>query len=145
MKGFDNGFKNAFVNSVCENAYLHVLEDIKELDYDDTVSKCTYCKLPYNGQFCCICDKGWCGRDYYCKRPFDDQGVLEKCLNGCNECLPKCHVCNDFLCFFAMCCDRLTKGLRCRDCSVLLCIKHTISINGFNYCELHIPKKKIKI
>jgi hypothetical protein len=144
MKGFDNGFKNAFVNSVCNHAYLRVLEDIAKTDSkDNMVFKCSHCNLFYNGNFCDRCEEGWCERDYYCKKPSNEHGVFDYCPNVCNACLPKCHVCKKAICFYENCC--MSKGSICSDCRIMVCLIHTIIVKGVNCCEIHADERIKKL
>jgi hypothetical protein len=70
-------FCKGFVEKVCNHAYLRVLEEIKQLNFNKSIQQCSSCCLPFEGNICRGCNKTWCGREYYCKKT--EKGVFYRC------------------------------------------------------------------
>lgn len=66
----DNRFVDTLCNKISLCANNRLIEDLKKMDLRrNNIIKCTYCKLPFEGDFCSECKYKWCGREYYCPEP----------------------------------------------------------------------------
>lgn len=147
---FCKGLVDFVVEKVCNHAYLRVLEEIKQLEFnvkDVSIEQCSSCHLPFQGSACQECNSTWCGREYYCKKP--TSGVFDKCLNACTDCLSTCHICNVQLCYFSFsCCNSgLSRGAQCAACNKYTCVNDSESENTVFLCKpcYYKNSKKIKL
>jgi hypothetical protein len=58
-------------------------------------------------------------------------------------CLIIVHVCEKAICFYENCCE--SKGSICSDCRIIVCLIHTITMKGVNYCEIHADERIKKL